>query len=201
VRKGVEAEKQANDLRLKTQTIEQAAALKQFDAANASRLNAQNLEAAATYANMLANAAEREAKAREAAAKAVGGGAAPQQVQPRFAGGPVKPGQLYTIAERGPELVNFPGGRSALVTQPGLYTVPSRGYVHTAAETARMMAAPVGVVGASGGGGDRALLDEVRSLKKVVKSRKQLPPAQITVQRGDDADVGRMMRSISRGNL
>jgi TP901 family phage tail tape measure protein len=200
--KSVESQKEINDLLLRTQQIEQQSALRQFDAAEAARQQGQALEQATTFANMLAAAAEREAVARERSARAIGGQSAaqPQTIQPRFAGGEVKPGQLYTMAERGAELIKFAGGKSALVERPGLYTVPSSGYVYTAARTRRMLATPSPFVGGMAAS-DRALINEMRHTRSAIERRKQLPPAQITVERGDDRQVERLLRTMIRSSL
>jgi TP901 family phage tail tape measure protein len=151
-------------------------------------------------------AAERQAAAltlARAQAEAIGAAQGGTQIQPRFAGGPVSPGQLYTMAEKGPEMVTFSGGRSALINSPGLYTVPSAGVVHTATETRAMLARSVpsasGTI-ATRSAGPKAdpLLDEMRKTRRAIEARKQLPPANITVNSGDDRTIDRTLRSIIR---
>lgn len=181
------AQQQINTLQSQTLAVQQASALAQFNAAEAAKAQASALE--------------RSKAAAEGINKALGTGGQAQTVEARFKGGPVEPGQLYTMAERGPELVEFAGGRSALIQNPGLYTVPSRGVVRTAQETHRILSAahtPTAIPKAQPA--DR-LAREVIAVRKAIEARKVLPAPQITVQRGDDRDVDRLARSLIRGGL
>jgi SLT domain-containing protein len=177
---------QLEEIARQTLEVQQMQASKQLEAAIAAERQAAALTLARAQAEAIASAQ---------------GGA--QSIQPRFAGGPVRPGQLYTMAERGPEMVTFSGGRSALINSPGLYTVPSAGVVHTAAETRAMLARSVPAASgtiATRSAGPKAdpLLDEMRRTRRAVEARRNLPPAQITVQSGDDRDIDRTLRSIIR---
>jgi hypothetical protein len=55
-------------------------------------------------------------------------------------GGSLQPGQISTIAERGPELVTFPGGGAQLFDRPQLVKFDKFAMVHNAADTRRMLA-------------------------------------------------------------
>jgi TP901 family phage tail tape measure protein len=189
-----------NTLAQQALTIEQQTAQAQFAAAESSRLSAQSLDQARVFSEQIAAAAEREAAARE---RSRGGGVTPI---PRFAGGPVSPGNVYEMAERGPEMVTFGGGGSRLIEQRGLYTVPAAARVHTAVETRAMLARSVpsasGTIAtrSASSSGPKAdpLLDEMRRTRRAIEARKQLPPANITVNSGDDRTIDRTLRSIIR---
>lgn len=180
------AQQQINTLQNQTLAVQQASELAQFNAAEAARAQAEALERGKAAAEAIANANN-------------GSKAGATEIKPRFAGGPVTPGQIYEMAERGPELITFPGGRSAIAQTRGLYTVPTAGHVHTASQTRRIMSAPTTSNVASNP--DRQLLQEMIAVRKAIQSRRQLPPAQITVERGDDRNVERLMRSMIRGAL
>lgn len=59
-------------------------------------------------------------------------------VTPRFRGGPVSPGQTYSIAEKGPEFATF-GGKTMLFTSPGYIQPSSPGYVTSTSKSARIL--------------------------------------------------------------
>jgi hypothetical protein len=161
-----------------TLTLQQEAARVQLDAALAAERQARALElAAAASAKISANSGGRT-------------------IEPRFRGGPVSPGELYTMAEKGPELIKFANGKSALVNEPGLYQVPSRGHVVNAQRTRKMLAKtqPNQIPNT-----DRVLVQELRRTRHAIESRKPGPAANITVASGDDREVDKLMRSIIRG--
>jgi len=96
------------------------------------------------------------------------GGGAPEG----FAGGGrvSSGGRMASIiaGERGPELADFPGGGSALLRGPGLFTVPVGTFIHTAQETMRGMASEF--VGAFAGGGLVLSNKQKRELRKFRKN-------------------------------
>lgn len=83
--------------------------------------------------------------------------------QPRFTGGPLTAGGLYSIAERGPEVARI-GAKEYLFQNPALIQPQTSGYVYNAAQTAQRM---------SFGGGDSvaSLRRDIQHLTSVVKSR------------------------------
>ena len=99
-------------------------------------------------------------------------------------------------------MVTFPGGGSRLIDQRGLYTVPTAGRVHTATETRAMMARSVpatqGAKSRSAAEPGADVVGAIAKLQRTIESRKQLPPANITVQGGDDRAIDKTLRSIIR---
>lgn len=73
--------------------------------------------------------------------------AASSEPTPRFKGGPIEPGQPYTVAERGPELLRTSSGRETLYTRPALINPKQRGWVYTAAQTRQRLAARAAQMG------------------------------------------------------
>ncbi|NEQ45585.1 MAG: tape measure protein [Leptolyngbya sp. SIOISBB] len=82
---------------------------------------------------------------------------------PRFTGGPLTAGGLYSIAERGPEVARI-GAREYLFQNPALIQPQTSGYVYNAAQTAQRM---------SFGSGDSvaSLRRDIQHLTSVIKSR------------------------------
>jgi len=73
--------------------------------------------------------------------------AASSEPTPRFKGGPIEPGQPYTVAERGPELVKTSTGREILYDRPTLINPTQRGWVYTAGQTRQRLAARAAQMG------------------------------------------------------
>jgi hypothetical protein len=116
----------------------------------------------------------------------------PRPIPARRFGGDTPAGPVVG-AEVGPELVSYAGGGFGLMENPGLYNLPSDGFVYTADQTAAMLqptqtfdeilrAAPIlrnnqnfsiagGVAGAAGGIDIGALVNEVRALRNDIASR------------------------------
>jgi hypothetical protein len=101
------------------------------------------------------------------------------------------------MAERGPEMVDFGGGKTALVTNPGFYQVPSAGKVYTAAQTRRMMARSVPGTPGTAPKKDPAI-GKLDKIHKAIESRKAEVSPTINVGRGDDRNVDRVLRSLIR---
>jgi TP901 family phage tail tape measure protein len=201
---GVDLARQQADLAKQStaEAIAAQAAQSELETIAAQTLTVQQQQATAQLEAALA--AERQAQAltlarAQAEAIVAAQGRTGQPIEARFAGGPIAANRLYTMAERGPELIKFAGGKQALVETPGLYRAPARGQVYTAEQTRRMLGQSTAPAIATGPKRD-PVIDELRRTRKVIESRKP-PTATINVDRADDRDVDRILRSLIRARF
>ena len=156
-----------------TLEIQQQTALKQFEAAEAARIQAQQLALARAEAEGIAAAAERT-KAAQSSTQSSG---APQPVARRY-GGDVQTGTTYEVAEAGAEMYRSPSG-DYLIPDRGLYQFPEDGRILNARQTAAVMG---GGLPTSAGrlpipepsqnaASDRTLINEIRGLRQEVANR------------------------------
>lgn len=96
----------------------------------------QVLELSQQGAEGFAAALQKAANASQVIQGALSGAQIPQA---RFAGGDVAPGQPYTVAEAGPEIIRYPDGSFDYVPAPSLIMPDRRGHVLTARETAAFL--------------------------------------------------------------
>jgi TP901 family phage tail tape measure protein len=168
---------QANEQNLKAlkeQTLEitQATALKQFDAAEAARQLAVNLE--------------RAKSAQEGLNAAAG---APAGIPSRRTGGPT-PAGVIEAAEEGPELIRYQGGGWGYLPTRGLYNLPAPGIVYTAPQTKKILGKnPPQSAIAQTPPGDRALgqlLKEFQGLAQQLKGIAGTQNNHFSIQAQDD---------------
>ncbi len=154
----------------KTLEVQQQSALKQFEAAEAARLNAQNLEAARTAAEGIAAAMER-AKAAQP-----GGGAATNQAVPanlpgRRDGGSVAGGSAYIVGETEPE-VFVPGVSGTILNQAQI----AKNLTAFQAAQSIVGIRPISAPTTSPAAQASPLVDEIKGLREDIQRRP--PPSQ-----------------------
>jgi TP901 family phage tail tape measure protein len=176
----------------------------ELEAIAAQTLTVQQQQATAQL--KAAIAAERQAAAltlARAQAEAIGaanGGGTP--IGPgRFTGGPIGPGKIWPLAEKGPEMVRWQGGKTTLVENPGLYRTQVPGHVYTADQTRRMMAGsvPSGAGSAPPPKRDR-VVDELQKTRKAIEAR-QVPQMNVTVPSADSREMDKLARSLIRARF
>jgi TP901 family phage tail tape measure protein len=176
----------------------------ELEAIAAQTLTVQQQQATAQLEAAIA--AERQAAAltlARAQAEAIGaanGGGTP--IGPgRFTGGPIGPGKIWPLAEKGPEMVRWQGGKTTLVENPGLYRTQVPGHVYTADQTRRMMAGsvPSGAGSAPPPKRDR-VVDELQKTRKAIEARKA-PEMNVTVASGDSREMDKLTRSLIRARF
>lgn len=166
------AQAEINRLSKEALEVQQASALKQFEAAEAARQQAQALALARVEAELIAAASER-------AAAAQGGG---REIPGRRMGGDAIAGNQYRVGEEGMEMVRTPSGDHLVgVNGPEIIKMVETGHVFTAAETAKMLQGldyqiagvplPQGIQD-----GAAAIVAEVRQLRTDIGKR---PPANV----------------------
>jgi hypothetical protein len=183
------------ELSRKTLATQQEAALKQFEAAESARAQAQQLELARASAEGIAAAAERTKAAQSQTTSA--------QPVPRRTGGPVGPGTVYEVSEAGPEMYRGPQG-DYLIPDRGLYTFPRSGRILNAQQTAQAMG-NVTIPGAprmAGRARGSAVVDELRALRSIVESRSAGAQIPVTFGSPDSKqwdEFLKLQRSLLRG--
>ena len=141
-------------LKKETLAITQETALKQFDAAEAARQLAVNLERAKTAQQGLNAAA-----------------GSPTAIPSRRTGG-ATPAGLVEAGEDGPELIRYRSGGWGYFPARGLYNLPEPGRVYTAPQTSQILGGniPQGAIASSSGGTSvGALIAEFRRLSSKIE--------------------------------
>ncbi len=159
----------------KTLEVQQKSILRQFEAAEAARLNAQNLEAARTAAEGIAAAMER-AKAAQSAISGASGNAPANQAIPanlpgRRTGGSVAEGTAYVVGETEPE-VFVPGVSGTILNQAQIAKNLSAFQAAQSIGGIRPITTPTNSPAAQAS----PLVDEIKGLRQDIQRRP--PPSQ-----------------------
>jgi hypothetical protein len=182
----------------KTLAVQQQSALKQFDAAEAARQNAQNLEAARTSAEGIASAMERAKAAQSSPANQ----ASPAKLPGRRGGGSVSEGNAYVVGESEPE-VFVPGVSGTILNQSQIARNMSAFQAAQSLSGIRPIW-PSAISSRANQSGDADLLKEVTALKKAVLDRpvKIEIPATFGSPASDQWDQFlALQRSLGRGKI